>query len=89
MRTLGELPTREVSIELAKVIYDLGATKVTAVKIDRYPDGQENTGRIVISLPSNSEARTRVFKWYGEQSEQLGFDPETDTGQKHLLLMLD
>lgn len=88
-RTLGELPTREASIEYAKEIYSLGANKVTAVKIDRYPDGEENTGRLVVTLPSDLEARARIFEWHDEQADALGFDPETDVGQMHLLLMLD
>ena len=88
-RTLGELATREDSIELAKEVYNLGATKVTAVKIDRYPDGGENTGKLVVYLPKEKALRKRLFAWATERAEEQGYDPERDTGQKHLFVMLD
>jgi hypothetical protein len=88
-RTLGELPTREASIDLAKGIYDLGASKVTAVRIDRYPDEEENAGTLVISLPKEKAVRERLFDWAAERAEELGYDPEPDAGQGHLLVMLD
>lgn len=88
-RTLGELATREASIELVKEVYDLGASKVMAVKIDRYPDGQENTGKLVICLPKEKVARKKLFAWAAEKAEKQGYDPEPDAGQKHLFVMLD
>ncbi len=89
MRTLGELPDQESSIELAEEVYALGATKVWAVKIDNYgPDG-ENTGKLIVSLPKEPRKRKKVFAWCGEWAEQTGYDPEEDVGQEHLFVMLD
>lgn len=87
-RTLGELPTTAASLELVRKVYAVGAKSVTAVKIDTYPEGQ-NTGKLIITLPAESTARQRVFDWCGRIAEQNGFDPDTDTGQQHLLVMLD
>jgi hypothetical protein len=79
-RTLGELPTPQASIEIAKEIYDLGASKATAVKIDGYPDWQENTGKLVISLPKEKAARKKLFGWAADRAEEQGYDPEPDVG---------
>jgi hypothetical protein len=60
-RTLGELPTTAASVALAREVYALGAERVTAVRIDTYPDGEQNTGKLVITLPNDSPARKRIF----------------------------
>jgi hypothetical protein len=86
---LGELPTREASIELVKEIYALGALEVRAVKIDCYPNGEENAGKVVISLPSEALARKKLFAWAAQWATEQGYDPEIDVGQKHLFVMLD
>jgi hypothetical protein len=88
-RTLGELPTREASIGLARDIYDLGAIRVTAVRIDRYPDRQENTGKLVISLPREETAREKLLGWAGQIAEEQGYEPVQDSGQNYLFVMLD
>lgn len=88
-RTLGELPTREGSIALAKEIYALGATNVTTVSIHRYPNGEENSGKLILSLPNQKTVRKKLFAWAAEWAQEQGYDPELDTGQKHLFVMLD
>jgi hypothetical protein len=88
-RTLGELPTTDDSVVLAEELYSLGADRVTAVEIDRYETGDENTGKLVISLPLCGAARARIFNWSATNARQLGFDPDQDTGQKYLFIMLD
>lgn len=88
-RTLGELPDTETSLQLVCGLYALGAEKVTAVEIDRYDTGEENTGRLVVSLPTDRQARGRVFARCGELAQDVGYGPETDTGQNLLFVMLD
>jgi|ERR1700733_472468 hypothetical protein len=87
-RSLGELATNEESIALAKEAYDAGAVEVFAVEIDEYPEGQ-NTGKLVLKLPDDPEARQRVCAWCGRIAQEQGFDPEKDTGQSYLFVMLD
>ncbi|MBE7500045.1 MAG: hypothetical protein HS113_06980 [Verrucomicrobiales bacterium] len=88
-RMLGELPTTAASIEIVQELYALGAARVTAVNIATYDTGEENTGKLIVSLPKESSARARVFEWCAEQAEQLGFEPERDVGQEHVFVMLD
>jgi hypothetical protein len=88
-RMLGELPTTVASIALVQELYALGATRVTASNIQTYDTGEENTGRLIVSLPKEPNARERVFEWCAEWAEQLGFEPERDVGQEHIFVMLD
>ncbi len=88
-RSLGELPSTTASIQLVREIYALGATRVTATNIKTYDTGEENTGKLIVSLPREASARARVFAWCAEQAEQLGFEPDRDVGQEHVFVMLD
>jgi hypothetical protein len=88
-RTLGELNTTEASLSLTKELYSLGAVQVIVVEVDTYDSGEENTGKLVISLPEDQIVRARLFAWNAEHAREMGFDPDKDVGQKHLLLMLD
>lgn len=86
---MGELPTTEASLAMANELYARGATRVTAVKIDRYETGEENTGKLIVSLPKEPSARERLFAWCAECAEERGLEADRDTGQDHLLVMLD
>lgn len=88
-RTLGECARPEDSIELVKDFYALGAVKVWTFDIDGAPDEEQNSGKLVIELPSNSKKREKILKKCGEIAEEMGFDAETDMGQKYVLVMLD
>jgi hypothetical protein len=86
--TVGELSSTQASIDLVKAIYAAGAEEVIAVEIDDY-DGHQNSGKLIIKLPTNKADRARVFDWHGKQAESMGFDAEQDIGQSHLFSMLD
>ncbi len=88
-RTLGELPSREASLEIVQEIYSLGAARVTAVGITTYDTGEENTGKLIVSLPNSAPARAKVFAWCAQEAKHLGFEPERDIGQEHVFVMLD
>lgn len=88
-RTLGELPTTTASIAMAQELYELGAVRVTAASIVTYDTGDENTGKLIVSLPKDSRVRAQLFAWCAEQAHELGFEPENDVGQEHVFLMLD
>ena len=87
-RTLGELDSND-SITLVDELYKTGALEVLAVDIKTYLDGSQNTGKLIIILPSDSMARTRVFDWEAKQSAALGYDPTPDFGQNSLFVLLD
>ena len=88
-RTVGELETNEQSIDLVCEIYKSGASEVIAVDIDTYPDGGQNTGRLVIKLPDDAEKRRSVFAWCERWSNRQGLTVGEDAGQEYLYVMLD
>jgi hypothetical protein len=87
-RTLGELSSNEESTALVQNLYDLGAVKVLAVEIDHYSGGQ-NTGQLIVELPTSPRKRPQLFQTISYYGERLGFEPYKDTGQSHLFLWLD
>lgn len=88
-RSLGECQSKEDSIELVNKLYKLGAVKVWIFDVDGKPDEEQNSGRLIIELPKNPKKRQRVLEKCGEIGEELGFEPEPDTGQKYTLVILD
>lgn len=88
-RSVGELGSNEESLDLIREIYDAGAVEVIAVEIDKYPDGGENTGKLLITLPEEPDQRKRVLEWCSKVSEAQGYAPHEDFGQKHAFVMLD
>ena len=86
--TLGELESTEKSLAIVDEAYSAGAIKVLAVEIDDYPEAQ-NSGKLVIELPTASANRAAVFAWASEIAATHGFDGEADEGQTHLFVMLD
>ena len=88
-RNVGELETNEQSLDLIQEIYKAGAVEVVAVGIDKYPDGGENTGKLVIVMPEEPEKRRTVLEWCSKISEAQGFATHEDFGQRHAFVMLD
>jgi hypothetical protein len=88
-RTLGEASGTAESIALVEELYARGATRVTSVRIETYDGDQQNSGKLIVSLPGDPIARTRLFEWFSDAAKELGFDPDQDTGQRHVLVMLD
>ncbi len=93
-RTLGELP-REASRRLVDGFTKAGAV-VFAVKVKRSIRGgldadevRENTGHLVVQLPSEPAPRAKVFKLGARHSKRLGFDPTGESGQRLLYVKLD
>ncbi len=89
VRTLGELETNESSTDVVTEAYEAGAVEVIAVDIETYPDGSQNTGRLVVLLPKAEAQRKQTLAWCNKQSELLGLPPEDEFGQKYALVMLD
>lgn len=88
-RTLGELGTTKESLDLVSEVFEAGAVQVIAVEIATYPDGSQNTGKLIVELPEDPNSRKQVLKWCDEQGERLGLDRESDFGQLYTLVMLD
>ena len=86
--SLGELPNNEESIRIAEEIYAAGAVHAYGVEIDKYPEG-ENTGKLVIELPNDAPARSKVLEWAAKIAHEQGFDAYSDVGQQYIFVMLD
>jgi hypothetical protein len=86
--TLGTLVSTTSSIGLANQLYERGAEQVLAFEIKRYDQG-ENTGKLIIKLPSDAPKRRDIFAWCAKWAESLGFEPTVDEGQPYLFVMLD
>ena len=87
-RNLGEMETTEESIAFAQHFYDLGAASVLACRIAEYDQGQ-NSGHLLVQLPSDVGARERLFAAHRKHAESMGFEGEPDEGQAYLFMMLD
>jgi hypothetical protein len=87
-RNPGELPTTEESIELVCKLYEFGAVTVMAVEIAADAD-IENTGNLVVELPTDPQKRHQLFAWEARHARVTGFDPEEDRGQLSLFIRLD
>ncbi|QDU78995.1 hypothetical protein Pla110_06990 [Polystyrenella longa] len=88
-RFLGEGLSQEQSIEFVQQFYDAGAQEVLAVEIDDYEGGFENTGKLVIELPEESDSRAVLLDMIGKIAVEKGFEPDQDSGQQYVFLMLD
>lgn len=89
IRTLGELPSAEVSIEFVEDFITNGATRVLVVNIDTYDDGSQNTGQILVELPNKAAKRKTALKFCNKQNNLTGFSPVKDTGQRFIHIRLD
>jgi hypothetical protein len=87
-RTVGEMATTAESVAYVQRLYDAGAVRVLAVKIDEWSDGQ-NTGHLLVQLASDVAARRRLFALEREQAEPMGFEGSADEGQEYLYFKLD
>jgi hypothetical protein len=86
-RTLGEMDTPE-SVSFVERLYAAGATKVWAVKIEEYAEG-ENTGLLVVEAPNDPRRRSELFAFEARHAESRGFCGEDDAGQPYLFFQLD
>ena len=95
-RTLGVLPDADSSASFVEEVYRAGAERVWAVDIRAsvrsYADGDvscQNSGKLLVELPTEPQRRQSVFRWEAKQARSLGFEGRRDTGQTHLLILLD
>ena len=87
--TLGELLSTEESIAFVKGVYEAGAEEVLAIEIDQYDGGYENSGKLIVRLPTDPLARERIVRWCAEVAEAQGYNGEKDQGQSQLFVSLD
>src|SRR5262245_46835518 len=73
LRTIYEFDNPR-SREIIQQLYDLGAERVTACDIDVEAGVGETTNVLVVTLPSDSEARKKLLNSERSHARRLGFD---------------
>jgi hypothetical protein len=86
--TLGEMDHSE-SRRLVTKLMDLGAVAIHACEIDSYSEGEENTGHLVVELPSPSRARKALRKALNRLAREQGYEGDPDKGQRYSYVKLD
>jgi hypothetical protein len=87
--TLGEIQTNSESISLADKAYNSGAVNIFGVDIEFDPELGNNTGRLVVELPTKKDKRQSVLNWAAPIAHEQGFDAYSDVGQKYIYVSLD
>lgn len=85
IRTIGE-QSPEDSLRIVQSLYNSGAVKVHALKIDREAGYGETTNIVCVELPVAGSERQKLFKIEAKTASSGGFDPVSDDGQTYLFL---
>ena len=80
--TLGEMD-EPASRRLVARLVKLGCVAITACKIDRYDNGLENTGHVVVELPASTATRGKILRALARLSEHQGYTGDADDGQRY------
>ena len=86
--TLGEKSSAS-SKRLVKELKALGCLRIIACEIDSYEDGLENTGHLVVELPTNALARTEILDTIDRLASKGGYRGDFDDGQRYCYIKLD
>ncbi len=86
--TLGERNWSS-SKRLVERLSALGCVNIYACEIDVYEDGFENTGHLVVELPTETAARTKILKAIGRLASETGYSGAFDEGQRYAYVKLD
>ena len=86
--TLGEMNQTD-SRRLVNKLLRHGAVRILACEIADYGEQGQNTGHVVIELPSEEASRLKLFKAIARIAESLGYDGDPDDGQDYTYLKLD
>ena len=89
-RTLGTLRAAEADA-LVQRLYTAGAKTVFVSRVEAYvltEDGEafafEDAHALVVELPTDRDARRRLFERHAENAQDYAMVPAFDAGQRHL-----
>ncbi len=88
LHTIGERDWKS-SKRLINQFKTAGCSKMYACEITSYDNGQENTGRLVLELPSETDQRNKIFKLIARLVRSTGYDAPFDDGQRFQYIELD
>jgi hypothetical protein len=86
--TLGERNWNGSKRVVGKLLA-LGGTYVYACEVDVYGDGIENTGHLVIELPTAIATRSKILKEVDRLASETGYNGPFDDGQRYVYVKLD
>ena len=86
--TLGERNWSS-SKSLVDRLSALGCVQIYACEIDVYPGSSENTGHLVVDLPTTATTRAKIFKMIARLAGEQGYDGPFDDGQRYAYVKLD
>lgn len=89
VRTIGELPSVEDSISWVNEFIEGGANRVFVIYVQTDDDGGQNTGHLLIELPSEPRDRKRALEFCNEQNRLTGHRSVKDVGQQFVHVILD
>lgn len=86
---LGEL-SRSKSLQLARRLYAMGATKVWATNIERDPDGAEYSKELIIALPEDMSKLGKIYELCSDPARPFigGSAPAIAKGKKFMSVFL-
>jgi hypothetical protein len=67
----------------------LGCVRICACEVDVYEDGSENTGHLVVELPAEAAARSKILKAIDRLASESGYCGPADDGQRYAYVKLD
>ena len=85
-RTLGEDTDGRESLAIAESFYKAGAKTVWVYEVD---EETQNSGCLLIELPSAKKSRIGVLKVCNKWIVKQGLDPDEDEGQQYVAVHLD
>jgi hypothetical protein len=86
--TLGERDWRR-SKRLVERLSALGCVQIYACDVTAYEDGLQNTGHLVVEMPTEDPARTKILKAIGQLASEVGYSGDFDDGQRYAYIKLD
>jgi hypothetical protein len=85
----SKLYEKKHAVAFVEGLYELGAVRVTAVNIDRLCQEHEDTDRLLVELPTDTEARAKIYAFQNEFAAGRGWDPSPDDGGLYLIFWWD
>jgi hypothetical protein len=85
---LGEMNWAK-SQQIVKRLAALGCVHIYACQVDSYGDAGENTGHLVVELPSTGEPRKKILRMIDQLAEDTGYNAPFDEGQQFAYVNLD
>lgn len=86
--------SKEAASAFVDSLYDAGADTVWVLNVDKDSVSVEREGgpyadALLVRLPTNRAARSRLFDFGAREARSEGFDPERDRGQRYLYFWWD